>query len=461
MYDLVVIGGGINGAGIARDAAGRGLRVLLCEKDDLAAHTSSSSTKLIHGGLRYLEHYDFALVRKALIEREVLLKAAPHIIWPMRFVLPYQSGLRPAWMIRLGLFLYDHLGGRKILPPTKVLSRRSSDKLGPLKPHLVKAFEYSDCWVEDARLVVLNAVDAKAKGATILTRTECTSLEADGGTWSVGLRGEQGADQTVQARAVVNAAGPWVETVAGHAVGRSNTAHVRLVKGSHLITQKLFEGDHAYFFQNGDGRIMFAIPYENGTLTLIGTTDLPYDGDPGEVHISDSEIDYLCDGASEYFDTPITPDKIVSTYAGVRPLYDDLSADASSVTRDYVLSRDTIADAPMISVYGGKITTYRKLAEGVLDLLGQDLEINASAWTEAAPLPGGDVPGADFERFFKDVRKRYDWMDPSLVHRLARAYGSRIGEVVNGAETAEQLGHHYGAGLYQAEVDYLVRTEFA
>ena len=321
MYDILVIGGGINGVGIARDAAGRGLKVLLCEKDDLASHTSSSSTKLIHGGLRYLEHYDFALVRKALAEREVLLKAAPHIIWPMRFVLPHQKDQRPAWLVRIGLFLYDYMGGRKILPPTAVLKRAKTDKFDALKPEYKKAFEYSDCWVDDARLVVLNAVDAAERGAKVMTRSECVDITRHADHWSAVLRTEAG-DVTVEARTIVNAAGPWVDDVAEIAVEkRRNSGRVRLVKGSHIVTRKLFEGDHAYFFQNGDGRIIFAIPYEAGTSTLIGTTDVPFAADNNDVRISPEEVDYLCEAVSEYFQKPITSEDVTSTYSGVRPLY--------------------------------------------------------------------------------------------------------------------------------------------
>ncbi len=461
LHDMLVIGGGINGTGIARDAAGRGLSVVLCEKDDLAQHTSSSSTKLIHGGLRYLEYYDFALVRKALIEREVLLRAAPHIIWPMRFVLPYQKGLRPAWLIRLGLFLYDHLGGRKILPATRTLHRKKSDKFKALKAEFHLAFEYSDCWVEDARLVVLNAVDARDRGANVLTRTKCTRLERGPEYWTATLLQENGYEQTVLARTVVNAAGPWVDDVAGLAAPGRNRGHVRLVKGSHIITRRLFEGEHAYFFQNGDGRIIFAIPYENGSSTLVGTTDLPFTADRNKVEISEEEIDYLCDAASEYFARPVTRGDILSTYSGVRPLYDDAADSASEVTRDYVLSLDETGGATVLSVFGGKITTYRKLAEGALKMLKTALPDMGPDWTHDAPLPGGDIPDTDFDRFLADRSIRYPWVPADTLQRLARAYGTRMDRIIGTGTDPDHLGHTFGGGLNEAEVRYLVEEEFA
>ncbi len=464
-YDLLIIGAGINGAGIARDAAGRGWKVLLCEKDDLAAHTSSSSTKLIHGGLRYLEYYDFWLVRKALKEREVLLRAAPHIIWPMRFVLPYQRGNRPAWLIRLGLFVYDHLGGRKLLPPTKVLRRKQSDKFAPLKKTYKLAFEYSDCWVEDARLVVLNAMDAASNGATILTQTPCTNLERYKDYWQAKLTPSDGPAQHIKAKLVINAAGPWVDEIAGFSALRKTVSKVRRVKGSHIILPKLYEGDHAFFFQNRDGRIIFAIPYENGTMTLIGTTDIPYTGDLNKVEISPEETDYLCAAASEYFKKPVRAEDIIATYSGVRPLYDDQASHASEVTRDYMLilqkGEQNDKRAPMLSIYGGKITTYRKLAEGALELIEQTLGPKGKPWTRKAPLPGGNIPKADFNRFVQDMAVKYPWLDIALLYRLLRAYGTRIDTLLKGAASVSDLGPLYGAGLYQREVDYLIAHEFA
>lgn len=461
MYDLLVIGGGINGVGIARDAAGRGLKVLLCERDDLAAHTSSASTKLIHGGLRYLELYDFSLVRKALIEREVLLRAAPHIIWPMRFVLPYQEGLRPAWLIRLGLFLYDHLGGRKSLPGTSVVRRKTSPKLDSLQDDIHFAFEYSDCWVEDSRLVALNAVDARERGADVRVGTECTRLDRSDDHWLATLSNAKRQTSKVEARVVVNAAGPWVDDILGLSRPGGNTPHVRLVKGSHIVIARKFEGDHAFFFQNGDGRIMFAIPYERGQFTLIGTTDVPYKDDRGAVTISEAEITYLCNGASEYFIEPVKPSDVVWTYSGVRPLYEDHARDASSVSRDYVLSLDSEAGPPILSVFGGKITTYRELAEDALNLLKPHLATVGRDWTARAHLPGGDIEGADFEGFVQACSHRFDWLEADTVRRLARAYGTRIKDVLRDATSRTDLGRSFGDGLYEAEVRYLTQTEFA
>lgn len=460
MHDLLVIGGGINGAGIARDAAGRGLKVVLCEKDDLAAHTSSASTKLIHGGLRYLEQYDFALVRKALIEREILLRAAPHIIWPMRFVLPYDRDLRPAWLIRLGLFLYDHLGGRKMLPPTRTLRRKKTNRLDPLREEFRLAFEYSDCWVEDSRLVVLNGVDAQAHGADVLTRTACVGLARHAEHWEATLRGADG-DRTVMARAVVNAAGGWVDEILGLAEPGTAQQNLRLVKGSHIIVPRWHDGDYAYFFQNGDGRIMFAIPYERGEFTLIGTTDVPYEASKDEVVISQEEIEYLCAGASEYYKRAITPADVVETYSGVRPLYDDHAANASKVTRDYVLNCDRTGGAPVLSVFGGKITTYRELAEHALKELAPDFPGMTKPWTKTASLPGGDIPGADFEAFLHGLSLRQPWMEQRLLRRLARAYGTRVDELLGTAKSMSELGRDFGGGLYEAEVTYLMRHEFA
>ena len=460
MHDLLVIGGGINGTGVARDAAGRGLDVVLVEKDDLAQHTSSASTKLIHGGLRYLEMYDFALVRKALIEREILLRAAPHIIWPMRFVLPYDKDLRPAWLIRLGLFLYDHLGGREMLPPTRTLRRKSSPKLDPLKNEFRLAFEYSDCWVEDSRLVVLNAVDAKERGAEILTRTACSRLVRHSDRWEADFTSVTGTE-TRTFRAVVNSAGGWVDEVLGLAGAGAGQPNLRLVKGSHIIVPKWHDGPHAYFFQNGDGRIMFAIPYERGEFTLIGTTDVPYTADKNKVEISPEEIDYLCAGASEYYTKPISPSDVVATYSGVRPLYDDHAASASKVTRDYVLKRDASGGAPILSVFGGKITTYRELAEHVLEEMAPDFPDMGEPWTREARLPGGDIPLADFDSFLGGLHFVFSGIPSPLLSRLARAYGTRLKVLLKGKKTLADLGRDFGGGLTEAEVRYLVEHEFA
>jgi glycerol-3-phosphate dehydrogenase len=460
VQDLLVIGGGINGTGIARDAAGRGLDVVLVEKDDLAQHTSSASTKLIHGGLRYLEMYDFALVRKALIEREILLRAAPHIIWPMRFVLPHDKGQRPAWLIRLGLFLYDHLGGRKLLPATSTLHRGKTDKLDPLKEEFRLAFEYSDCWVEDSRLVVLNAVDAKERGAEVLTRTACTKLTRHKDHWDATFASASGTE-TRQFRAVVNAAGGWVDEIIDLADPQDEATHLRLVKGSHIIVPKWHDGEHAYFFQNSDGRIMFAIPYERGEFTLIGTTDIPYTADKDKVEISQEEIEYLCAGASEYYQRAITPDDVVATYSGVRPLYDDHAASASKVTRDFVLHYETEGGAPILSVFGGKITTYRELAEEAVAELAPLFEGLPKTWTRHASLPGGDIPAANFDAYLSGLVLTHPHLPVELLTRLARAYGTRTRDLLGDANTLADLGREFGGGLTEREVAWLVDQEFA
>ena len=453
--DLLVIGGGINGAGIARDAAGRGLSVLLVEQHDLAQHTSSASTKLVHGGLRYLEHYEFRLVREALAEREVLLAAAPHIVWPLRFVLPHDAGLRPRWMLRLGLFLYDRIGGRRTLPDSGAvdLARPPHDAI--LADRFAHGFQYSDCWVEDARMTVLAAVDARERGADIRTRTRCTGLERRADCWTATLESD-GGQETVTARAVVNAAGPWVDTVASMALGAAAPARLRLVKGSHLVVRRHYEGDHAYIFQHPDKRIVFAIPYERD-YTLIGTTDAPFEGDPAEVTISEVETDYLLSFASDCFARPVRRDDVVSTYAGVRPLYEDSAASDATVTRDYVLAVDAGSDGdapPILSVFGGKITTFRKLAEAAIARFRGHLPVG-EAWTREAPLPGGDLD--DFDEFVA----RYAWLPARLARRLARAYGTRIDAVLDGARSLDDLGPLIGGTLSRAELRYLVREEFA
>jgi len=463
-YDLVVIGGGINGAGIARDAAGRGLSVLLCEKDDLASHTSSSSTKLIHGGLRYLEHYDFKLVRHSLQEREVLLRSAPHIIWPLRFVLPHHKALRPRWLIRLGLFIYDHLGARKMLPPSNGIDLREHVAGKVLKPEFTHGFEYSDCWVQDARLVVLNAMSARDHGATILTRTRCAALERGTDWWSVHLQqtGDHQASpssQQVFARAVVNAAGPWVEQVAGMDAGSQSAHGVRLVKGSHVVVPKLFEHDYVYFFQNEDDRIMFAIPYESH-YTLLGTTDVEVGDSDDPVAISDEEVQYICHNASQYFKTPVDPQAVVYSYAGVRPLFDDAAANASKATRDYVLHLNSDGP-PVVSVYGGKLTTYRKLSEEVVEMLAGPLNVNEKSWTDAAALPGGDFDAGDFPGLVSTLSQRYDWCDKNLIAYYARNYGTLTARMLGDASSVDDLGLHFGGSLYEAEVIYLYENEWA
>lgn len=457
-FDLLVIGGGINGAGIARDAAGRGLKVCLVEKGDLAGATSSASTKLVHGGLRYLEHYEFRLVRESLIERERLLAIAPHIIWPLRFVLPHDKGLRPRWMLRLGLFLYDHLGGRKLLPPARSIDLRVAPHAGVLEARLTNGFEYSDCWVEDARLVVLNALDAAERGADVRTRTECVSLSRERDHWSARLKGPQGV-QDVSARMVVNAAGPWVDQLLARALPGRNAAHLRLVKGSHLIMPRLYEGEHCYIFQNRDGRIIFAIPYEQD-FTLIGTTDVAFEGDPAGIAISPDEAAYICNAVNEYLSVDVAPEQAVASYAGVRPLYDDAAASNSTVTRDYVFELDRGWDgkAPaLLSIFGGKITTYRKLAEHALEKLA----IPGASWTADAPLPGGDIADLDFDAFAVQQARYFPWLPPATIRRMARAYGTRLARVLGEAQGLDDLGQHFGGGLYAAEVIYLIRHEYA
>ena len=458
--DLLVIGGGINGAGIARDAAGRGLDVLLCEKDDLGAHTSSASTKLIHGGLRYLEQREFRLVRHSLQEREVLLRNAPHIIWPLRFVLPHHAGLRPWWMIRLGLFLYDHLGGRELLPPCASVDLHRHVNGQALKRGYRRGFEYSDCWVQDARLVVLNARDAHARGAEIRTRTECVSLARRGSRWEATLIDRiTGSRSTVSARCVVNASGPWVGKTLDLETGAEASHHVRLVKGSHIVVRRLFDHPYPYIFQSGDGRVLFAIPFEED-YTLLGTTDVEVEADPGPVAITPEEVDYICAAANEYFETPVPPGDVVWTYSGIRPLFDDRTENASEVTRDYVLHVRR-GPAPLLSVYGGKITTYRRLAEQAVDLLAEPLGFDARAWTRDAPLPGGDIPGADIGGFTERCTASYPWLGERLLRHYVRHYGTDIHTLLAGCAGIDDLGEHFGAGLYEAEVAHLVAHEWA
>jgi glycerol-3-phosphate dehydrogenase len=457
-----VIGGGINGAGIARDAAGRGLSVVLCEKDDLAQGTSSRSGKLVHGGLRYLEYYEFRLVREALIEREVLLNAAPHIIWPLRFILPHSPEQRPAWLIRLGLFLYDHLGGRKTLPGSTAIDMTSDPVAGPLKPEVKKAFSYADCWVEDARLVVLNAMDAAQRGAEILTRTRCTEARRANGIWQVTLASNRGTPmRKLRAKALVNAAGPWVSSFIRDRLQQESDSSVRLVKGSHIVVTGLFEHDCPYIFQNQDGRIVFAIPYEQD-FTLIGTTDQEYRGDPADIRIDDDEIDYLLTSVNRYFKDPVRRDQIVWSYAGARPLYDDAKGSASAVTRDYVFDLDAPEEgAPLLSIFGGKLTTYRKLAEHALEKLQPAMGFKKGPWTSGVTLPGGDIENADIEAFLKSVQQTWKWLPKGLAKRYIKAYGTRIERLIGTADDLNGLGEHFGDHLYEAEVSYLMREEWA
>ena len=478
--DLFIIGGGINGCGIARDAVGRGLSVTLAEKGDLAQATSSASTKLFHGGLRYLEYFEFRLVREALEERETLLVAMPHISWPMRFVLPYHrdmrfegetptgrlmafampwmKGRRPAWLIRLGLFLYDTLGGRKILPATRSLDLRQDPAGAALNPKFVKAFEYSDCWVEDSRLVALNARDAAQRGAKVMTQTRVLSAARDADLWRVTTEGPAG-QATHFARALVNAGGPWVEDIMRNVARINSTEGVRLVRGSHIVTRKLYDHDRCYFFQGKDGRIIFAIPYERD-FTLIGTTDQDHASVDEPAICTDAERDYLCAFASEYFAKPVTAADVVWSYSGVRPLYNDGAKSATAATRDYVLSLDTNG-APLLNVFGGKITTYRRLAESALEKLGPHFPAAKGKWTARVALPGGDFPYGDVAALIARLQARYTFLSDYWAGRLVRAYGTDAAVLLGPAKTAVDLGRDFGATLTEAEVVWLMRHEFA
>lgn len=461
--DIFVIGGGINGCGIARDAVGRGYSVTLAEMNDFASGTSSGATKLIHGGLRYLEHYEFRLVREALMEREVLWAMAPHIIWPMRFVLPFhKGGIRPAWLIRLGLFLYDHLGGRKLLPATKSLDMRRDPAGKPLKPLFTKAFEYSDGWVDDARLVVLNARDAADRGAEILSRAKVTSVRRENGLWNIDVKDMiSGAVKTVQARMLVNASGPWVDNVLSNAAGKNNVHNVRLVQGSHIIVKKKFNDVRAYFFQNPDNRIIFAIPYETD-FTLIGTTDRDYKGDPADVKISGEETDYLCNAASEYFAEPVTKDDIVWTYSAVRPLFDDGASSAQEATRDYVLKLENAnGDAPLLNVFGGKLTTYRRLGEHALEKIAEAIGAKGKPWTAKSSLPGGDFAPTGYEAEVAKLKGKYSFLPQRQANRLVRLYGTNAAAILGSASSIEGLGQHFGGDLYEREVEWLMSQEWA
>jgi glycerol-3-phosphate dehydrogenase len=459
-FDLVVVGGGINGAGIAREAAGRDLRVCLIEQHDLASHTSSASTKLIHGGLRYLEQGELRLVREALAERERLLAIAPHIIRPLRFVLPYVDGLRPRWLLRLGLFVYDHVGAREKLAGSASVSLAGNALGAPLQPSMRDGFEYSDCWVDDSRLVVLNALDAAERGATILTGTSVKGASESGGHWQISARDSSGAAHRLRARALVNATGAWVNELLGR-INVPARQHLRLVQGSHLILRKLYEGEHAYLLQSADQRVVFMIPYQ-GNYTLVGTTDVPYSGDPARPVIAAGERDYLLACINRFLRRPAGIDDIRGSFSGVRPLYDSGESSAQKVSRDYHLElQEGPQGAPVLSVYGGKITTYRRLAEHALELLAPALGVEGQSWTSTEPLSGGDVPGGDMPRFIERTRERWPDLPAALVDRLAHAYGTRITSVLGGARNLNELGRDFGAGLTQAEVRYLVRHEWA
>jgi glycerol-3-phosphate dehydrogenase len=483
IVDLFVIGGGINGCGIARDAAGRGLSVELAEMNDLASATSSASTKLFHGGLRYLEYLEMRLVREALIERETLLRAMPHISWPMRFVLPYHrdmrfegdtpvsrmlglvmpwmKGRRPAWLIRLGLFFYDHLGGREILPGTTTLNLAQAPEGAPLKEKFTRAFEYSDCWIEDSRLVVLNARDAEARGARIRVRTRVAGAERRDGLWHVRLEdGETGETDTVRARALVNAGGPWVGDVITGTLRLNSSEGVRLVRGSHIVTRRLYDHDKCYFFQGTDGRIIFAIPYE-GDFTLIGTTDAEHDDPDTTPECTPEEAAYLCRFASEYFERPVTQDDIVWSYSGVRPLYDDGAKSATAATRDYVLSLDDSGGAPLLNVFGGKITTYRRLAESALARLAPHFPRAGGDWTAGVALPGGDFAVDGVGALVDSLCARYPFLARGHALRLVRAYGTEAAQVLGGARAVADLGRDFGATLTEAEVRWQMSREYA
>jgi len=459
--DLFVIGGGINGAGIARDAAGRGLSVVLCEKDDLAEGTSSRSGKLVHGGLRYLEYYEFRLVREALIEREVLMKNAPHIIWPMRFVLPHSPTDRPAWLVRLGLFLYDHLGGRRKLPGTRTLNLSRDPEGAPIKDKYRRGFEYSDCWVDDARLVILNAVDAAERGATVLTRTACISARRDGDVWRVTTKNSvTGETKEFEARLLVNAAGPWVTDVVTRVAGSNSARNVRLVKGSHIIVPKFWKGEQAYLVQNHDKRVIFINPYERDKA-LIGTTDIAYEGRAEDVKADEAEVQYLIDAVNRYFKEELTHDDVLTTFSGVRPLFDDGQGNPSAVTRDYVFDVDETGGAPLLNIFGGKITTFRELAERGLHQVARFFPQMGRDWTAKAPLPGGDMPKADYEQFRNQMKQDYPWMPRALRQHYGRLYGTRVAQIVGEATALDGLGRHFGGNLYEAEVAYLVAHEWA
>ena len=456
--DLLIVGGGINGAGIARDSAGRGLSVMLVEKDDLAGHTSSASSKLVHGGLRYLEQFEFGLVRESLAERERLLRAAPHIVEPLQFVLPLARYSRPGWMVRAGLFLYDRLAGRNILPGSRSV-HLDGDLGAGLRPGISKGFTYWDCKVQDSRLVVLNAIDAAERGARILTRTELLEARRERGAWTARLRGTDG-ERTVRARALVNAAGPWAAELFDRLSGVQRHRSIRLVKGSHVVLRKLYPGEHAFILQNRDGRVVFAIPFE-GEFTLVGTTDVEWNGPPGEAAISEEEIDYLLETIGRNFAASPTRRDIVWSYSGVRGLVEDGSSNVSRVTRDYVLDLDGREAAPLLSVFGGKLTTYRSLAEGALDRLASYLPCPGGAWTDRAALPGGDVPDLDLRSYARELSERHGQLSPNLLHRLVRTYGTRAERLLEGVQSTGDLGEDFGAGLHAREVDYLVANEWA
>ncbi|MFQ5656094.1 MAG: glycerol-3-phosphate dehydrogenase [Candidatus Methylomirabilales bacterium] len=461
IFDLFVVGGGINGVGIARDAAGRGLKIALCDQGDLGGATSWTSTKLIHGGLRYLEHREFRLVRESLAEREVLLKNAPHLVRPLRFVLPHVPELRPAWMIRAGLFLYDHLSWRNSLPGSKRLDLRSSSFGGGLRAGFRQGFAYSDCLVDDARLVIVNARDASARSAKVMVRKGFAGAEVVDGIWQVHLvDSETGERSFGRARALVNVAGPWVAKVRSLIKGVTLGKRIRLIKGSHIVVPRLYNGEHAYILQNDDGRLVFVIPFE-GLYSLIGSTEVEVQGEPGSFNISDEEVNYLCRAVGRYLSREVRPYDVVWSFAGLRPLFGDNEDNLSAITRDYEVELDTVNGTPVLTVYGGKISTYRRLAELVLEKLTTFFPDMKSSWTDSRPLPGGDIPNGDFDTFVREVAGEYSRLPQELVQSLARRYGTLCREVLGGARNVESLGQHFGAGLYAREVDYLINHEWA
>ena len=467
LYDIAVIGGGINGAGVARDAAGRGLKALLAEQNDFASATSSASTKLIHGGLRYLEYYEFRLVAESLAEREVMLRIAPHIIWPLEFVLPHEKHLRPAWMIRAGLFLYDNLGtrafalggGRTSLPKSRGVKFAPGGYGAGLKPAFTRGFAYYDAWVDDARLVVLTLSSARAHGATVLARTRCIGARREGDAWRVTLRDQASGKETeVRSRILVNAAGPWVKSLLDRELEIDSPGQVRLVKGSHIVVPRIHDKRYAYVLQNPDRRVIFMIPYER-EFTLIGTTDVQVTGEDLLPVISPAEVAYLCAAASRYSARAVTTDQVAWSYSGVRPLYDDGKEDPSAITRDYVLLLDE-QGPPLLSIFGGKITTYRKLAEHVLEKLARWIPAHRP-WTHAEALPGGDFGGRDFPTVLGEFRTRYSGLDPHWLARLLRRHGTLAGKILDNAKTAADLGEDFGGGLYERELAYLIEHEWA
>ena len=467
-HDIFIIGGGINGCGIARDAAGRGYSVYLCEADDLASGTSSQSTKLIHGGLRYLEHYEFKLVREALTEREILWRVAPHIIHPLRFILPHHKALRPWWLLRIGLFMYDHLGGRKLLPASNAISLIDTEEGNCLKQNFEKGLEYSDCWVNDSRLVVLNAMDAHEYGAVIKPQHKCAGIERHADSWSITVENQlTKSTEVVTSRVLINAAGPWVDDIINIMKSDSDTPvkNIRKVQGSHIVVPKLYDHDKCYIFQNEDDRITFAIPYHDD-YTYLGTTDYEIDGDPRDAKITDAEVEYLCEAANDYFKSEITPDDVVSTYSGVRALYTDGDTDggkkAQEATRDYVLQIDEQSEdkAPLVNIFGGKITTYRKLAESMMEIVNDLLDKENNHWTENAHLPGGDFRIEDKQKLHDLFKQDYGFLPQGVITRLLRNYGSKAALILGDANSEAELGQNFGHGLYQSEVEYLIENEF-